>query len=764
MGIIHFFKSSFQKIRQLLLLEKRWVKKAVKTVWITFFTVVLGVPVYIYLVILNPFDLFGRMPGLRDVENPENDLSSEVISADGIVLGRYFRYNRSQVTYDQLPSNLVKTLIISEDHRFHDHSGMDFISYLRVVWGIVTFDSQGGGSTLTQQTAKNLFSTRGDELRGRLGKLSPSLELLISKTKEWVIAVQLERNFTKEEIIAMYLNTVPFNNNAYGIRIASETYFNKDIEDLSLDETALLVGMLQGTDRFNPVRYPERALQKRNEILYKLYKHRYINTRQEYDSIKALPIRLNFNVQDQNEGLATYFRSVLRNDLQRWCSENGYDLLDSGLKIYTTIDSRIQRYAEEAMLEHMKQLQSEFDQAWGPTRNPWVDDGGEEIANFLQRKIKRTDTYKQLVKKYGENSDSVEISLNIKKPTRIFTWNGDRDTIFSAMDSLRYYNRFLQTGLMSMNPETGEVKAWVGGTDHRYFKFDHVYQSKRQPGSTFKPFVYGKAMEDGFQPCFELLDISPTINLGTTIYHPKNSDGTYGSGEKYTLRQAMARSLNSITVQLMDRLKPDNVVSFAKRVGISSELEPVYSLGLGTSSVSLYEMVGAYSSFVNLGIHIQPYYVTRIEDKHGNVIQNFIPKMKHVLDEKTAYKMVYMLQGGVEEEGGTSQRLSPAITDNNEIGGKTGTTDNASDGWYIGVTHNLVTGVWVGGDEPSIHFPSWGLGSGSHSALPIFDKFMSRLYQHPEVGVPKGSFRQPTTSVTLDCPEDSTDSDYRLTN
>ncbi|HEY3405912.1 MAG TPA: transglycosylase domain-containing protein [Ohtaekwangia sp.] len=754
-------RTFLSKINSVLLLERKWFRKLVKVFWIFFFLAIIGVPVYIYLVQANPWNLFGGMPSLTAMQNPENDLSSEVISADGASLGRYFRFNRSQVTYDQLPPLLVNTLLISEDHRFYEHSGLDFWSYMRVIIGMATFNLQGGGSTLSQQTAKNLFSTRGDELQGKLAETSRALDLLISKTKEWIIAVNLERTFTKEEIIALYLNTVPFNNNAYGIKIAAQTYFGKRLQDLNQNEAALLVGMLQGTNRFNPIEFPERALDKRNDVLFKLYQHHSL-TKAEYDSLSIIPLNLNFSVQNQNEGIATYFRSVLQAEVGAWCRENGYDLLESGLKIYTTIDSRLQLLAEEALTGHMRTLQRDFNTAWG-NRNPWVDERGVEMKDFLQKKIQRTQLYARLVSQFKKHPDSVNIMLNRKKRMRVFTWKGDKDTLFSSMDSLRYYNRFLHAGMMAMNPQTGEVKAWVGGINHRYFKYDHVHQAKRQPGSTFKPLVYGKAIEDGFSPCQEFLDISPTINTGNgVIYHVPNSGGGYGDGTSYTMRQALAKSLNSITAQLMEQLKPDNVAAFAHRMGISSKLDPVYSLGLGTSDVSLDEMVAAYCTYVNLGTYTQPYYLTRIEDKYGNVIARFDVKTKQATNQETAYKMIYMLRGGVEEEGGTSRGLSNAVTVNNQVGGKTGTTDNASDGWYMGITHNLVTGVWVGGDERSIHFPSWGAGAATRSALPIFDRFMTSVYRHPEIGISKGQFRQPDEGLTtsLDCQTDDTSSDF----
>jgi penicillin-binding protein 1A len=729
--------------------------KIVKWIWILFLVILVSIPLYVFSVSIDLFGLFGGMPSLKAIENPENDLSSELISADGVSLGRYFRFNRSQVTYDQLSPELVNTLLLSEDHRFYDHSGMDFWAYPRVMFGILTFDSKGGGSTITQQLAKNLY-TINPELDGHLSKLGKLPRRVIQKTKEWIISTHLEKNFTKEEIITMYLNTSDFSSNAYGIKVAAETYFNKQPSELNIQESAVLVGMLQAPSFYNPQNNPNNALSKRNEVLYKLYNYQYIKSKEEYDSLKVLPIELQFAVQNQNQGLATYFRNVLRNDLMAWCKEHGFDLWDSGLKVYTTIDSRMQKMAEDAMAEHMTKLQAGFNLEWkARKRDPWTDENtGMEIKNFLERKIKKTEAYRVFTEKYGSDADSIKIALNLKKKMRVFTWKGERDTLFSSMDSLRYYNYFLQSGLMSMDPETGAIKAWVGGLNHKFFKYDHVKQSTRQPGSTFKPFVYGTAIEAGFSPCMELLDISPTIKVSGGTWNPDNADGPpKGTGEKMNLRQAMARSVNSVTAQVMQRVGPQNVVEFAQRLGIKSKLDPVPSICLGTSDVTLYEMVAAYCAFVNLGIQIEPYYITRIEDKNGNVIENFVPKTKQALDEKTAYKMIYMLQGGVQESGGTSLGLSRELKEGNEIGGKTGTTNNASDGWYMGITPNLVTGVWVGGDERSIRFPNWSFGAGSKSARPIWDKYMVKVYRNPEVGHKKGFFKRPASGLdmTLDC-------------
>ncbi len=756
------------KINSLFRIEKPWIGKTIKYVWIAFLCFMLGFPLYIYTVSINLFGAFGEMPSLKEVENPENDLSSEIISGDGVSLGRYFRYNRSQVHFEELSEELVNTLVISEDHRFYDHAGLDFPAYLRVLYGLLTFNPQGGGSTITQQLAKNLYTMNPDKsLDGWLGNLGKIPRRVIQKTKEWIISINLERNFTKEEIIAMYLNTATFSSNTFGIKVAAETYFNKQPDSLNLQESAVLVGMLQAATYFDPKRNPDNSLRKRNEIFYKIYRHGYqISTREQYDSLRALPIELNYSVQNQNEGLATYFRTVLGNYLLQYCKEKGIDLYNSGLKIYTTIDSRLQKYAEEAVAEHMKPLQEQFYEEWKKRgRNPWVDDSGNEIKDFLQRRIRQTDAYKIYAEKYGEKSDSLKIMLNLKKPMTIFTWDGERDTLFSSFDSLYYYKKFIQTGFMSMDPYTGHIKAWVGGINHKYFKFDHVKQGTRQPGSTFKAFVYGLAMENGYSPCVIKKDIAPQFDLpGQPPWYPLNADNSRGHGESMTIRKAMAQSVNSITAQIMQELKAENVVEFAHRVGIQSKLDAVPSLCLGTSDVSLFEMVGAYSTFVNGGISTEPIFITRIEDKNGNVIEIFNPKTREAINEQTAYKMIYMLRGGAEEEGGTSLGLPKEIRLDNEVGGKTGTTNDASDGWYVGLTHDLVTGIWTGGDERAIHFPSWLFGQGGRTARPIWANYMLKVYADPESGIVKGQFKRPSSGLdmTLDCSRHEVSDSLRL--
>ncbi len=759
------------KINSFLHIQKSWIPKAIKYIWIVFLCIMLGFPLYIITVKINLFGMYGEMPSLLEVENPENDLSSEIISADGVSLGRYFRgYNRSQVLFDELSDDLVNTLVISEDHRFYNHSGLDLPAYLRVIFGLITLNPQGGGSTITQQLAKNLYTMNPDKsLDGWLARLGKYPRRVIQKTKEWIISIKLEENFTKDEIIAMYLNTATFSSNTFGIKVAAETYFNKGPDSLNIQESAVLVGMLQAVTLFDPNRNPESSLRKRNEVLYKIYKHGYkIKTREQYDSIKALPIELNYSFQNQNEGLATYFRTVLGNYLLQYCKNRGIDLYNSGLKIYTTLDSRMQKYAEEAMTEHMGPYQEKFYEEWKKrNRNPWVDDDGREIKDFIARRIKQSDAYKIYAERYGEGSDSLNIMLNLKKEMKIFTWQGERDTLFSSMDSVNYYKRFLQAGFLSMDPYSGHIKAWVGGINHKYFKYDHVMQGKRQAGSTFKPFVYGLAMENGYSPCHPMKDISPQFNIpGQPAWYPPNADGTRGSGKTFTIRQAMAQSLNSITAQMMQALKEENVVEFAHRCGIESQLDPVPSLCLGTSDVSLFEMVGAYCTFVNGGIRTEPIFLTRIEDKNGNVIESFNPKTREAINEQTAYKMIYMLRGGTEEEGGTSLGLSRDLRVDNEIGGKTGTTNNASDGWYMGLTHDLVSGAWVGGDERAIHFPSWTFGQGGQSARPIWNKYMLKLYADPATGITKGQFKRPASGLdmTLDCSKHNLPDSLQLHN
>ncbi len=730
--------------------------KIAKALWLTFAVLVVMVPLYILSVNSNFLGLFGDLPSIRTLENSqnENDLSSELYSSDNVSLGKYFRENRSPVDFEELSPDLINTLLASEDHRFEEHSGIDMFGLARAGVKSIMFGnrSQGGGSTITQQLAKILFKTRSEKFDGPLNKV-PLLGMLIDKTQEWIVAVRLEKSFTKKEIIALYLNTFEFGGNAFGIKTAAKTFFNTTPDSLNLNQSAVLVGLLQNPSWFNPHRNPNNALAKRNQVLTKVYRNNFIN-KATLDSLLKQPLNLDYKVENHNQGIATYFRSVIRNFLYKWADENGYNLDEDGLKIYTTIDSRMQMYAEEAVREHMSSLQKTFNKHWDG-RNPWVDDNFKEIPDFAEKAIKKTERYRTLVKRYGKGDDSIQIVLNKQVRMSVFSWNGEIDTLMSPLDSIRYYKKFLQAGFMAMDPNTGQIKAWVGGIDHKYFKYDHVKQGKRQPGSTFKPFLYAAAMEAGYNPCYEAMDALMSYPTGgdPPTWTPKNSEGDF-SGKMMTLRLALAQSKNSIAAFLTNKLGPGTVVDMAQRLGIKSPIEPVMSLALGSSDVSVYEMVGAYSTFINEGTWIEPYYVTRIEDKNGQVIQEFPPRTIEAINEETAYLMIHMLQGATQLTGGSALGLHRAeyglFGDGMEIAAKTGTSQNASDGWFMGVTKDLAGGAWVGGDERSVRFRNWYLGQGSKTALPIWGKFMNKVYNDPTLGYEKGPFKRPSRPLSIE--------------
>ncbi|WP_424962941.1 penicillin-binding protein 1A [Ekhidna sp.] len=747
-------------------MNQKLIKYSLRVFWILFILGVIGIPSTFLMVKKDAFGWFGGLPSLAALERPDPDLSSELISADGVSLGKYFRKNRTPVTYEELSPELVNTLLVTEDVRFKNHSGIDLKGLVRAVIGKLTFSFQGGGSTLTMQLAENLFKTNTAE-QGTLYK-SRTLGQIITKLKEWIIAVQLEKSYTKEEILAMYLNTVEFGSNSYGIKVAAKTFFNKLPSQLNYAESAVLVGAINAPTRWSPVLNPDNAHRKRTEVLWNLNKYGIID-RIQFDTLNRDSIQLNYKVENQNEGLATYFRTVAKNYLVNWAIENGYDLFDDGLKIYTTIDSRMQQYAEEAVAEHMDTLQQVFNEHW-QGENPWIDDENNEIPEFLDMAIKRTDVYRGLRSKFGDEKDSIEYYLNKKKRMRVFSWEGEIDTVFSSYDSLNYYKRFLQAGFMSMDPRTGYIKAWVGGINHEYFKFDHVKQGKRQPGSTFKPIVYTAAIDNGYSPCFPVVDAPVSFSLpgqDPPTWVPQNSNGRF-TGEVMTIRQAMAQSVNSITAFMMNRIGPSTVVDYAKKLGVESHLDAVPSLCLGAGGdVSIYEMVGAYSTFVNKGTYIKPFFISRIEDKNGNVIQQFVPDEQEAINEETAYLMLHMLKGVVEM--GTGRALDYELKVDNEIGAKTGTTQNASDGWFIGVTKDLVSGAWVGGDDRSIRFRQWVLGQGGRTALPIWERYMQKIYADETLGYEKGYFEKSTKplNTVIDCdlyeentnPSDSVDYD-----
>lgn len=736
------------------------IKIFTRVLWVGFILTVLGTTAIFQMVKNDTFGWFGGLPSLQALERPDPDLSSELISSDGVSLGKYFRKNRTPVTYDELSPELVNTLLVTEDIRFKGHSGIDLRGLVRAVIGKLTFSFRGGGSTITMQLAENLYRTNSSQ-KGSLYKYA-SVGQLITKVKEWIIAVQLEKSYTKEEILAMYLNTIEYGSNSYGIKVAAKTFFNKLPSQLDYQESASLVGSINKPTAFNPVYNPESAKRKRTEVLWNVHKYGLID-REFYDSLDNKVLELNYLVESQNEGLATYFRTVAKSYLINWAKENGYDLFDDGLKIYTTIDSRMQQYAEEAIGEHMDTLQQIFNEHW-IDGNPWVDDQNQEIPDFLNTVMKRTDAYRSLRSRYGEESDSIEYYLNLKKPMTVFSWKGEIDTLFSSYDSLNYYKRFLQAGFMAMDPRTGYIKAWVGGVNHKYFKYDHVMRGKRQAGSTFKPIVYAEAIQNNYSPCQTFVDASRTYPLpgqDPPYWKPDNAEERW-SGKTMTLREAMSKSVNSITAHLMVEIGPANVIQMARNLGIESRLPEVYSLALGSADVSLFEMLGAFSTFVNKGTYVRPFFIARIEDKNGNVIQQFVPEEKEAINEETAYLMLHMLKGTVEI--GTGRILDPELKIGNEIGAKTGTTQNASDGWFMGVTKDLAAGAWVGGDDRSIRFRNWAMGQGARTALPIWEKFMLKVYADETLGYEKGEFEKPTKPINtiIDCDlytESSLDSD-----
>lgn len=738
----------------MLKFEQGPYKKFIKRLWLFSLAALFLFVFFVFAVSTNLFWLFGAMPSLKLLENPRSELASEVYTADGKLMGKYFTENRSPVDYEQVSPHVIHALLAAEDVRFYKHSGVDFKATVSLPYYMLKGDSKGG-STLSQQVAKNLFETRGEKYRGVLSSV-PILRMLIIKTKEWITAIQLERNYAKEEIMMMYLNTVPFGSNAFGIKVAAKTFFNKLPSELTVEEAATLVGIVNAPSRFNPAasaQSRERSKWKRNVVMSQMVKYGYL-TKAEFDRLKDKDIDISkYAVENQNKGLAPYFRAYIQDILLNWAEDHGLDLYSDGLRIYTTIDSRMQRYAEEAVIANMKDQQQKFYQQW-KGRNPWVDKDKHEIKTYIQQSARKTDHYRTLKQKFGSDEKAIFKVMNTPVKMRVFSWNGEKDTTMSPMDSIRYYKRFLQTGFMSMDPATGWVKAWVGGIDYKYFKYDHVKQGKRQVGSTFKPIVYATAIDNGFTPCTEVVNspITFTNNGDGKAWTPHNFDNNY-DGAPMTLRQAMGRSVNTIAAYLMREVGPTRVVEMAKRLGVKSQLDAVPSLALGTSDITLYEMLGVYSTFVNGGTYTEPYYLTRIEDKNGNVLQEFPTKTYEAISEETAYLMVHMLKGALEEDGGTSKGLYRfQCARGNEIGAKTGTTQDYADGWFMGVTHSLVSGLWVGGDEPSIHFSGSANGQGGRVALPAWGMYMDKVYADPTLDVKKGSFKKPAKlSVSLDC-------------
>ena len=688
--------------------------------------------------------LFGRLPDLRALENPKSNQASEVISDDNVVLGTYYVQNRSNVRYDEISPNVINALIATEDIRFYNHSGIDFRRTFTVIFYNLLGKRQGA-STITQQLALNLFSKEG--------RSKNFIKRLVQKSQELIVAVKLERQYTKEEIITMYLNTVDFGSyNTFGIKSAARTYFSTTPDKLEPEQAAILIGMLKGPSLYNPYRNPERAFLRRNTVIENMSKANYISDTEE-ERLKTIPLKLVFNPSDHNEGSAPYFRAVLKKDIQLTLEENSiykadgtpYDLDRDGLKIYTTLNSHMQNYAEQAQQEYLKILQVQFNNSWNG-RDPF---NFKEAKSLIDQGMRRSDRYQQLK---AEGKTEEEILQNFRLPTRmsVFSWRGEIDTLMRPIDSIKYYKLMLRNAVMSMEPQTGYIRAWVGGTNFTHFKYDQVKMGTRQVGSTAKPFTYAVAIGNGgFSPCYTVANEPVSIDAGNgTFWTPKAYNPIPGN---LTLKKALANSQNYVTAYMMKQVGQTAVATLTKNMGITSDVPAVPSICLGSFDASVYDMVGAYSVFVNHGVWTEPIYLLRIEDKNGNVIYERRPKVKVVLDEQTAYVMTDMLKAVVKE--GTGVRLGWKYKLTNPIGGKTGTTQNNSDGWFMGITPELVTGVWTGAEDRAIHFSSTNFGEGANTALPIFALYMQKVYADPKLKYTKGDFALPKGGIatTIDC-------------
>ena len=703
--------------------------------------------------------IFGSMPSFEDLENPDSNLATEVISADGVTIGKFYNENRTSIKYKDLPKHLVEALVATEDERFYEHSGIDGRGTLRAVLSLGT---SGGASTLTQQLAKQLFHGEGS-------KFLPFR--IVQKVKEWIIAIKLERQYTKNEIIAMYFNKADFVNTAVGIRSAAKVYFGKEPLNLSISEGAMLVGMLKNPSLFNPIRRLERVRQRRNVVMKQMVKNNFLSEATKI-SLEKEPIVLHFQPESHKDGIATYFREYLREFMKNWLKENKkpdgseYDIYRDGLKIYTTIDSRMQANAEQAVTEHLTNLQQEFfSQAKTNKNAPFINISDVETQRILMQAMKSSERWRQL-KEQEKSDEEIIKSFSIKTEMTVFTWKGERDTIMTPLDSIRYYKHFLQAGLMAMEPQTGHVKAWVGGINYKYFQYDHVGQGARQVGSTFKPFVYATAIEQlNMSPCDSIIDSPFMIHKGrhhvTEDWEPKNSDQKYRG--MVTLKKALANSINTVSAKLMDKVGPEAVVALAHKLGINSEIPVQPSIALGAVEITVQDMVAAYSTFANQGVYIKPQFISRIEDKNGVVIYEPIPESHDVLNKDIAFAVIKLLEGVTEDGSGARLRTQgggygyervtgyPYVF-TNPIAGKTGTTQNQSDGWFMGMVPNLVTGVWVGCEDRSARFKSITYGQGAVAALPIWGLFMKKNYADPTMTVSKEDFERPDNlSIKVDC-------------
>jgi penicillin-binding protein 1A len=755
-SIIHWIKGIWPWYKSLYKGRPWYIKTivAIASLIVAFF-------LYLGAVDTNFLWLFGKSPSMATIKNKRPSQASEIYSADNLMIGKYFSENRTPVKFEEVNPVFWKALVDTEDERFFSHHGIDYTAFAAVAKEYILHRDARGASTITQQLAKNLFRTRSEYSTGLLGNI-PGLKMLIMKSKEWITAYKLEYFFSKEEILTQYANTVDFGSNAFGIKTACKTYFGCTPKELTPEKAAVLVGMLKATTYYNPLINPENALKRRNIVLDLMKKHGDL-TESACDSLKAMDIDLDYSVESAYDGQANYFREAVANYLRDWCKDNGYDLYTDGLKIYTTIDTRMQKYAEDAARKQMMQVQKNFDNHWGST-NPWQDEHHIEIAHFIEDIAKRQPYYKQLSKKFGGNEDSINYYLNVPHKVKLFDYNGGQiEKEISTMDSIRYMVRFMHCGFVAMEAETGQVKAWVGDVDFNSWKYDKV-TAMRQPGSTFKLFVYTEAMNQGLTPCdrrqdsyFAMKVWDPSKKKETT-WAPTNANG-YFTGDSMPLKVAFAQSVNSIAVKLGQEVGINNIVNTAHNMGIKSKLDPTPSLTLGSSDVNLLELVNSYCTVANDGKMHEPVLVTRILDRDGNEIYVGPTEQRQAIPYKSAYLMQQMLLGGLRERGGTSMSLWGYVGQfdkDTEFGGKTGTSNNHSDAWFVGVSPKLVAGAWVGGEYRSIHFRTGQLGQGSRTALPICGYFFQSVLGDPQFKQYHGKFSKPkddniTAEMYLNC-------------
>ncbi len=711
---------------------------------------------YLGAVDINFLWLFGKSPGyFSGIRDPQTSQASEIYSADGVLIGKFFNENRTPVKYDEVSKDFWRALIDTEDERFYSHMGVDPIGIFGAVKDALLHHDGRGASTITQQLAKNMFRVRSQYSTGLLGKV-PGLKILIVKSKEWIIATKLETIFTKEEIITMYANTVDFGSNAFGIKTAAKTYFNTTPKDLTTEQAAVLVGMLKATTYYNPLANPENSLRRRNVVLQNMVTHNDL-TQERCDSLMQLPIKLEYKVENNYDGKALYFRQAVADYLKSWCMENNYDLYSSGLKIYTTIDTRMQKYAEDAAIKQMKQVQRNFRNHWG-NNDPWIDETGKVIPNFIEDIAKRQPFYKSLLAKFPNEPDSINYYLNKPHKVKLFDYeNGTIEMEMSSLDSIRYMVKFMHCAMIAMEPQTGAVKAWVGDIDYKSWKYDKV-TAMRQPGSTFKLFVYTEAMNQGLTPCDKRRDEYISMQVydakkhEMTTWTPGNANGTF-SGDSMPLKSAFAKSINSVAVRLGQEMGIKRIIDTAHKMGIKSRLDDAPALALGSSDVNLLELANSYCTISNNGKHHEPVLVTRIVDKDGNEVYRGPETEEQAISYKSAFLMQQLLKGGMLEPGGTSQSLWGYVGNfkDTEFGGKTGTSNNHSDAWFMCVSPKLVVGAWVGGEYRSIHFRTGALGQGSRTALPICGYFLESVLSDPAFAQYRAKFDKPNDdNITSD--------------